>query len=123
MKHSVILVVMLVLVIFALAGCSGEKETDPKSFTYVVENGNAIITGYTGEETKIVIPPKIDGYPVIRIGARAFKDNRHIDNIIIPNGVTSIGESAFEHCSLTTITIPNSVTSIEGKRSMIHTRF
>ena len=35
-------------------------------------------------------------------------------NTIIPNSVTSIGESAFDNCSgLTSITIPNSITSIE----------
>ena len=36
-------------------------------------------------------------------------------NTIIPNSVTSIGGSAFAHCSgLTSISIPNSVTSIEN---------
>jgi len=36
-------------------------------------------------------------------------------NTIIPNSVTSIGNSAFGECSsLTSITIPNSVTSIES---------
>ena len=40
---------------------------------------------------------------------------RDITTFNIPNGVTSIGGSAFEGCTgLTNITIPNSVTSIEG---------
>ena len=40
---------------------------------------------------------------------------RDVTHIIIPNGVTEIGESAFKYCtSLQSIDIPNSVTEIGG---------
>ena len=40
-------------------------------------------------------------------------ENTEIKDLVIPNGVTSIGYSAFYRCSgLTSVTIPNSVTSI-----------
>ncbi len=40
-------------------------------------------------------------------------ENTEITNLVIPNSVTEIGESAFYCCSgLTSVTIPNSVTSI-----------
>ena len=46
-----------------------------------------------------------------------FCDNSNIKSVIIENGVTSIGESAFNSCtSLTSVTIPDSVTSI-GERA------
>jgi hypothetical protein len=44
-------------------------------------------------------------------------------DVTIPNGVTSIGDSAFYHCeSLESITIPNSVTSIGYKSFGYYTK-
>ena len=45
-----------------------------------------------------------------------FLSGTEIKDLVIPNSVTSIGESAFVGCScLTSVTIPNSVTSIGDK--------
>ena len=46
---------------------------------------------------------------------RAFSDCTSLTSIVIPNSVTSIGDSAFSDCTgLTSITIPDSVTNISG---------
>ena len=43
-------------------------------------------------------------------------ENTEITDLVIPNGVTSIGKYAFYCCSsLTSVTIPNSVTSIASE--------
>ena len=50
---------------------------------------------------------------VTSIGDSAFESCESLTSITIPNGVTSIGNSAFSWCyDLTSITIPDSVTSI-----------
>lgn len=42
----------------------------------------------------------------------AFSDNIHITSITIPEGIISIGDIAFEFCTIKTMVIPDSVTSI-----------
>ena len=60
------------------------------------------------EVTELVIP---DG--VTSVGQYAFYDCSSLTSVTIPNSVTSIGEFAFNGCSsFTSVTIPNSVTSI-----------
>ena len=72
----------------------------------------AEVIAYTGTATKVRIAEEYNGLPVKVIYQEAFK-NLNITSVVIPDSVTSIGDSAFFGCtSLTSVTIGNSVTSI-----------
>lgn len=71
-----------------------------------------MITGYNGTDTVVVIPSKINGITVETIGHTAFRYSS-VTSVTIPDSVTFISDSAFAYCSsLTNISIPNSVTYI-----------
>ena len=71
---------------------------------------NSTLVKYEGDDTGVVIP---DG--VTSIGDRAFSECTRLTSVIIPEGVTNIGEYAFSKCAgLKSITIPESVTSIDA---------
>jgi hypothetical protein len=97
-----------------------ETILDPESYfgTEPVDGGNGVkITLCRIIKREVVIPPEIRGIPVTSIGGGAFSDNpilpSFLTSVTIPDSVTSIGELAFRGCTnLTGITIPNSVTSI-----------
>jgi hypothetical protein len=86
-------------------------------WTYFVENGGATITASTATGA-VTIPSILGGYAVKKVGnytaTPIFGDrNTSVTSVVIPNSVTSIWSYAFYGCtSLTSITIPNSVTSI-----------
>ena len=86
---------------------------------YTVEDDHLIVSGYAKEDFKgnakiaSSITYKQNTYEVLGIGNDAFRECAGLTSITIPNGVTSIGGWAFYVCTgLTSITIPNSVTSI-----------
>ena len=65
------------------------------------------------EDTDIIIPAIYEGLPVKGIDYRAFYGNTAITSVVIPEGVTSIGQEAFYNCtSLKSVTIPSTLTTI-----------
>ena len=76
---------------------------------YNKERTELILYAIGKENSEFTIP---DG--VTSIGDQAFDSCENLTSIVIPDGVTSIGYSAFYGCTnLKSITIPDSVTSIE----------
>lgn len=66
---------------------------------------------YLGEN--VVIPDKIDGKSVTRIGAYAFSKGTGMVSVVIPEGVYSIGDHAFsDQHQLVSVTLPGTMTSI-----------
>ena len=82
-------------------------------FNYT-DNGSSIsITGYTGSGGAVIIPDYINGKPVTILREVSFSGRSSITSIIIPAGVTTIGNQAFEFCNgLSAINIPANVSSI-----------
>jgi hypothetical protein len=71
------------------------------------------ITGYdaVGGGLDVIIPPTIGGIPVEHIGDQAFS-NKGLTSITIPDSVTTIGIYAFYKNLLGEVNIPDSVTTI-----------
>ena len=73
---------------------------------------HAEVIDYTGSSSRVIIAEEYEGGPVRKIAANAFTD-KYITSVSIPDSVTSIGDRAFYKCySLTSVVIPDSVTSI-----------
>ena len=96
-----------------------ENETGKLKFT-VTDATNKYVSVAKGSSTpsgKVTIPQTVnyedDEYTVTSIEADGFYNCTAITSVIIPEGVTTIGNWAFASCTkMTTITIPESVTTI-----------
>lgn len=77
-------------------GLKYSLNTDEKGYTVVG-------IGYC-EDTDLVIPATYRGLPVTAIGSNAFESVRSFKSVSIPASVTTIGEYAFAHCGVTSVT-------------------
>lgn len=81
-------------------------------FKFILNNTAVIVTRYNGTAADVTIPSRYKGKPVTMIDHAAFF-NSVVTSVTIPDSVTSIDDNAFGFCSqLTNISIPNSVTYI-----------
>ena len=155
---SVILAAVMMLGILTIAPLTVSAATYG-DFEYTLEDDfTCTITGYNGSAANVTIPSTIYGNKVCKIGKEAFKNNKNvqyikvpqtvkviqtdafsyckklkkidlpkyaneiqdyafaqsaIENIVLPNGITYLGELLFYRCeNLKTVKIPNTVTCV-----------
>ena len=81
-------------------------------FEFTPDNTAVIVKHYRGAAADVTIPSRYKGKPVTAINNAAFP-NSAVTSVTIPDSITSIPDAAFVNCSkLTNISIPNSVTYI-----------
>ena len=87
-----------------------------KHLKYIVSDGEVIIRGYNPTISgHIVLPDKIEGYPVTRIAVSAFFGCETITGVVIPESVTVIMDSAFKNCkNLETAVLPDKLTELKN---------
>ena len=93
-----------------------EEPANPDLIFELSEDATYYIVGGIKEDstaTEIVIPATYQGKPVKAIRMWAFSYRENIESVMIPDGVTTIGESAFNGCkNLKSVVIPDSVTDV-----------
>ena len=83
-------------------------------YTYTdAKDGGIKLTGYTGQDVKLVIPDTLDGKKVTEIGDSCFSGNAWSERVYVPEGVVKIGDYGFECCShIEKIYLPDSLRTI-----------
>ena len=114
-------VILSVLIVISAALCvpvtasAATYDSDPNDFKYSYNYGSTLanIYGYTGNSEYVKIPSKINGYTITGINTQAFKNNKKLKGIIIPDTVTYVEDSLFSGCiSLTDVDLGKGVTVI-----------
>ena len=74
-------------------------------FQFYIDGARIYLLGYVGSETKLTLPESYDGEDY-EIYSYAFYGHQTLESVVIPEGVTFIGEYAFYQCArLTDVTV------------------
>lgn len=83
-----------------------------EGFEIIEDNGERILTSYTGKERRVVVPKGISG-----IGSLdddfVFHSNPNIEEVVVPNGVEFIDSNVFYKCeNLKSVILPPTLAEI-----------
>ena len=85
------------------------KTSSDNNYQYIVINDGALLTKYLGSNTDVTVPSSVDGHTVAGL-YKTFASNFSVTRIVLPAGLTEVGNGAFYQCSnLETIVLPTSV--------------
>ena len=98
----------------AVFAAEEEAVLEADGLKYEIADDSVAITGFTSELSgEVTVPAEINGLPVAKIEAGAFKYNAKVTEITLPDSVTEIGQEAFKSCfQLKSVVLPKNLTSI-----------
>lgn len=88
------------------------NSTTQNDFQFEYTEKGIKLTGYNASNPIVQIPSVINGQSVVCIGENLFKGRKEIKEIVIPNTVSQIENSAFEKCSVEKVVLPDSIEQI-----------
>ncbi|MBQ3288208.1 MAG: leucine-rich repeat protein [Kiritimatiellae bacterium] len=96
--------------------CMKKVKTDVGTWTVIVKDGIAQIGNGTDvaltprPKGRLVIPSMLDGLQIGKLASNCFRECNDIESVVVPEGVRSVGQSAFFNCKrLSEMTIPESL--------------
>lgn len=91
-----------------------EPVPNPSGLSFQIRENSFCFVRGRGEcrDSEIVIPAEYNGLPVTGILAKSFAGQSDITSVVIPEGVTTIGEGAFSGTAITELTIPSTVDTL-----------
>ena len=114
---------MVVLLAALAASCAWAKSYEivgDLKWSYTIDKSVATVTDVerttAGDrvEGTVTVPSALGGCPVTVIGYRAFLDQEFVAKVILPSGITTLGEYCFSGCKrLTTLELPSTVRTVE----------
>lgn len=86
---------------FSLIKKPGAIKEYKDKFTYAVdrEQGKVKITKYIGNDSDVIVPEWIEGYPVRELAEGAFSKCSKLVSVSLPNSLEVLGEDLFSGCS------------------------
>ena len=123
-KSGTVLVIMMLSVIVLLNGCSvGGSVENTENYSFDASNKTLTIHSnsyfdsdyekFTGSDSSYVLENVVIDDGVTKIGESAFLSCENLKSITIPDSVKEIGDGAFLNCkNLESLTIPDGVTKI-----------
>jgi hypothetical protein len=107
---SILMALILIMCLFTVTQIKVQAVSSNSEYEYSEnQDGTVTITKYLSKNSIVNIPSSIEGKRVAKIGEKSFMYT-NIENVVIPNTVTSIDSWAFLNCNyITSINIPESV--------------
>lgn len=114
---SYVALLSILLTVMPISSFADESVSVARNYTdeskFVFDENTNTITKFTGDETEVVIPTKINGVEVKAIGKMAFKGKK-IKSVVLNEGLEVIGNGAFAGVStLEKINFPSTLKKID----------